>query len=91
MSTRKRIVEKYIDGFRRSDHARILSLLASDVVWELHGYKFPCQLLGRDLEPARTRSRGIAAVTTATPDGWQVQLAGHVHRGQAKSLYFAGV
>jgi ketosteroid isomerase-like protein len=38
MSTRKGIVEKYIEGFRRSDHAQILSCLADDVVWQLHGY-----------------------------------------------------
>jgi ketosteroid isomerase-like protein len=39
VSTRKRIVERYIDGFRRTDHAQILSCLTDDVVWELHGYK----------------------------------------------------
>jgi hypothetical protein len=39
VSNRKRIVERYIDGFRRSDHAQILSCLADDVVWALHGHK----------------------------------------------------
>ena len=39
MSTRKAIVEKYIDGFRRTDHAQILSCLSNDIVWILHGYK----------------------------------------------------
>ena len=38
MSTRKRIVESYIDGFRRSHHAQILSCLTDDVVWEIHGH-----------------------------------------------------
>jgi uncharacterized protein len=28
-----------MDGFRRSDHAQILTCLADDVVWVLHGYK----------------------------------------------------
>ena len=32
MSPRKSIVEKYIEGFNRSDHAQILSCLADDVV-----------------------------------------------------------
>jgi ketosteroid isomerase-like protein len=45
VSTRKRVVEKYIDGFRRSDHAQILSCLTDDVVWALHGYK---TLKGKD-------------------------------------------
>jgi uncharacterized protein len=38
-SKRKAVVEKYIDGFRRTDHAQILSCLTDDVVWVLHGYK----------------------------------------------------
>jgi uncharacterized protein len=45
VSTRKRTVERYIDGFRRSDHAQILSCLTDDVVWALHGYK---TLKGKD-------------------------------------------
>lgn len=39
MSTRKGVVQKYIEGFRRTDHAMILSCLTDDVVWVLHGYK----------------------------------------------------
>ena len=39
MSKRKSIVEKYIEGFRRSDHSQVLSCLTDDVVWVLHGYK----------------------------------------------------
>ncbi|MGH9015675.1 MAG: nuclear transport factor 2 family protein [Acidimicrobiia bacterium] len=38
MSVRKAVVESYIEGFRRVDHAQILSCLTDDVVWELHGY-----------------------------------------------------
>jgi ketosteroid isomerase-like protein len=38
MSQRKRVVEQYFDGFRRSDHARILACLTDDVVWDLPGY-----------------------------------------------------
>lgn len=39
MSSQKAIVEKYIDGFRHSDHAKILSCLTDDIVWKLHGYR----------------------------------------------------
>src|SRR5262245_66205829 len=38
LSRRKAVVEKYIEGFRRMDHAMILSCLTDDVVWELYGY-----------------------------------------------------
>jgi ketosteroid isomerase-like protein len=39
MSARKNVVEKYIEGFRRRDHAQILSCLTDDIVWVLHGAK----------------------------------------------------
>jgi uncharacterized protein len=35
----KTVVETYVDGFRRSDHAAILSCLTEDVVWDLPGFK----------------------------------------------------
>ena len=39
MSNHKEIVEKYIDGFRHSDHAKILACLTDDIVWNIHGYR----------------------------------------------------
>jgi ketosteroid isomerase-like protein len=45
MSRRKEVVERYIEGFRRSDHEQILSCLTDDVVWELFGYT---TLVGKD-------------------------------------------
>ncbi len=37
MSENKRTIEKYIDGFRKSDHEQILSCLTDDVEWEIPG------------------------------------------------------
>jgi ketosteroid isomerase-like protein len=37
MTENKRIVEKYMDGFRKSDHEQILSCLTDDVEWEIPG------------------------------------------------------
>jgi uncharacterized protein len=37
MSRNKRTVEKYIDGFNKSDHAQILSCLTEDVEWLMPG------------------------------------------------------
>jgi ketosteroid isomerase-like protein len=37
MSENKKTVEKYMEGFRRSDHAMVLGCLTDDVVWELPG------------------------------------------------------
>ena len=35
MTTNKRTVEMYMDGFRTTDRPRILSSLADDVEWEI--------------------------------------------------------
>lgn len=37
MSENKYTVDKYMDGFRRSDHEQILSCLTDDVEWEIPG------------------------------------------------------
>ena len=39
MSDQKALVERYFDGFRRSDHSAILACLTADVAWDLPGYK----------------------------------------------------
>jgi ketosteroid isomerase-like protein len=39
------VVETYFDGFRRSDHPRILACLTDDVVWDLPGFT---HLRGKD-------------------------------------------
>jgi uncharacterized protein len=39
VSTRTDVVERYFDGFRRSDHAAILALLTDDVAWDLPGFR----------------------------------------------------
>jgi uncharacterized protein len=39
VSARKEIIESYFEGFRRSDHKRILDCLTEDVVWDLPGFR----------------------------------------------------
>jgi ketosteroid isomerase-like protein len=39
VTEQKAVVEKYTDGFRTGDLAKILSCLTGDVVWALHGDK----------------------------------------------------
>src|SRR5688500_9676857 len=36
-SANKATVERYMEGFRKSDHAQILSCLTEDVEWEVPG------------------------------------------------------
>ena len=37
MTENKRTVEKYMDGFRKSDHEQILSCLTDDIEWDMPG------------------------------------------------------
>ena len=37
MTRNKQMVDSYMDGFRRSDHAQILACLTDDVEWEIPG------------------------------------------------------
>ncbi len=64
-SPRKRLVEKYIEGFRRGDHAQILSCLSEDVVWALHGSK---TLEGEDAFDAEVEGEGFEGRPDITLD-----------------------
>jgi len=37
MTENKKMVDRYMEGFRRSDHEQILSCLTDDVEWEIPG------------------------------------------------------
>jgi len=37
MSENKKIIEKYMQGFRESDHEKILSCLSDAIIWEMPG------------------------------------------------------
>jgi ketosteroid isomerase-like protein len=45
VSRRKAVVERYFNGFRRSDHEQILACLTEDVIWDIAGFK---HLEGKD-------------------------------------------
>jgi uncharacterized protein len=45
MTGNKQTVDKYIDGFRKSNHEQILSCLTDDIEWEIPG---AFHLIGKD-------------------------------------------
>lgn len=45
MTENKKTVERYMDGFNKSDHEQILSCLTEDVEWEMPG---AFHLVGKD-------------------------------------------
>ncbi len=63
MTENKRTIDKYMDGFRQSDHEQILSCLTDEVEWILPG-RF--QLRGKkefDLEIENAEFMGRPAIT----------------------------
>ena len=38
MTTHRDVIDRYMDGFRRSDHEQILGCLTDDVTWYLPGH-----------------------------------------------------
>ncbi len=39
MNERIDVLERYMDGFRRSDHAAVLACLTDDIVWRIPGVR----------------------------------------------------
>jgi uncharacterized protein len=91
VSSRKEVVERYFEGFRRSDHQEILACLTDDVVWDLPGFK---HLKGKDAfdgeiendefvgRPTLTVDRLVEEGETvvAIGDGEATHKSGEVHR-----------
>jgi ketosteroid isomerase-like protein len=80
MSSNKRTVEKYIDGFNRSDHAQILSCLTEDIQWLM-----PCafHLRGKvefdaEIENDAFTGRPIVTITRMTEENNVVIAEGTV-------------
>jgi ketosteroid isomerase-like protein len=86
MSENKQTVERYMDGFRKSDHKLILSCLTDDVEWEMPG---AFHLIGKDafdkeIENEAFVGRPTIAVTRLTEENDVVVAEGTV-RTQRKA------
>lgn len=91
MSEHKATVERYFDGFRRSDHELILGCLTDDVVWDLPGYRhldgkeaFDGEIENEDFvgSPSLTVDRLIEEgdAVVAIGGGEATHASGEVHR-----------
>jgi uncharacterized protein len=40
MPVNKQVVEEYMQGFRESDHTKILTCLTDDVIWDIPGHAY---------------------------------------------------
>jgi uncharacterized protein len=62
---RKAVVERYFDGFRRSDHQQILACLTEDVVWDIAGFK---HLEGKEAYDAEIENENFVGSPTLDVD-----------------------
>lgn len=56
-SRNRRTVERYLEGFRRTDHAQILDCLTEDITWTVFG---AFQLEGKEAYDAAIEGPGFA-------------------------------
>jgi uncharacterized protein len=63
MTANKRTVNKYMEGFGRSDHAQILSCLTDDVEWEIPG---AVHLRGKEAFAKEIENEGFVGSPTIT-------------------------
>jgi ketosteroid isomerase-like protein len=65
MTKNKKVIEKYIDGFNKSDHEQILSCLTDDVEWKLPGvfHLFGKDAFDREIENPAFEGKPVVVVT----------------------------
>jgi ketosteroid isomerase-like protein len=95
VSSRKRTVDAYFDGFRASDHEAILALLSDDVVWVIHGHGRTegKEAFDREIENDAFEGSPKLTVERLIEEGDTV-VAPHLGEGRLKSgdvFRFAGV
>jgi ketosteroid isomerase-like protein len=86
MSENKRTIEKYMDGFRRSDHEQILSCLTDDIEWEIPGHfsRIGKEAFDKEIENDAFVGRPTITITRLTEENDVVAAEGSV-RSQKRS------
>jgi|GEM_PF-509374 len=67
----KKVVEAYMDGFRTSDHEKILALLTDDVTWEMPGafYKKGKKEFDSEIENENFVGSPVITITLIVEEG----------------------
>ena len=96
-SGNKQTVERYMDGFNKSDHAQVLSCLTDDVVWDMPG---AFHLVGKaafdkEIESPAFVGRPVITITRVVEEHDVVVAEGAVRTtrrdGQVLNLVFCDV
>jgi ketosteroid isomerase-like protein len=97
MSKNKSTVDRYMDGFRRTDHEQILSCLTDDVEWDIPGafHAHGKEAFDKEIENEAFVVRPDIAVTRLTEENDIVVAEGSVRTqrkdGQLLKLRFCDV
>ena len=97
MTENKRTVDRYMDGFRRGDHALILSCLTDDIEWEIPGtfHLAGKNAFDKEIENEAFVGRPSITVTRMTEENDVVVAEGSVRtqrkEGDVLSLRFCDV
>ena len=93
MSENKRVVEKYMDGFRKSDHAQILSCLTDDIEWEMPGafHHVGKEAFDREIENPAFTGRPIITISRVVEENDVVVAEGEVRAERKDGVIFEAV
>lgn len=93
MTENKAMVEKYIEGFRKSDHALVLSCLTDDVEWEMPGafHVTGKEAFDREIENDAFVGRPAITITRMTEENDVVVAEGSVRVERQAGGFLHGV
>ena len=93
MTENKRTVERYMDGFRKGDHAQILSCLTDDVVWDMPGafHLVGKQAFDGEIESEAFVGRPTLTITRMTEENNVVVAEGSVRSQRRAGGLLSGV
>lgn len=97
MSENKKTIERYIDGFNKTDHTQILSCLTDDIVWDMPGvfHHVGKEAFDKEIENDAFEGKPSIIITRMTEENDVVTVEGTVDTkkkgGEALSLIFCDV
>ena len=91
MSENKLTIERYIDGFNKSDHAQILACLTDDVEWEMPGsfHYFGKAAFDGEIENDAFRGPPVVRISRMVEEGDVVVAEGTVKSQAADGRPFS--
>ncbi len=76
----KKVIEKYLEGFNTTDHAKILSCLTDDVIWDMPGFFYLTgkEQFDKEIENDAFEGRPIITIIRLVEEGNIVVAEGAV-------------